>query len=461
MKQNRFVQALLSLFLTFIGLSLPSTWAQEEIVEAKSDAQSLLAAGPLVGFGGIQEVTLWVQTKRPARVSFRYWPRGHSDQAITSREIMTSFEGDLIGQLTLSGLPEGTRFTYALLINGAEVFRPYPLHFQTQARWQRRTPPPDFAMAIGSCAYFNLDESDRYGGGEEIYEQIRAQNPDLMLWLGDNVYLGPEDWSSPEGIARRYAVQRSQPSLQALFGSVHQYAIWDDHDFGPNDGNRSFPLKGASLSTFKRYWPNPNYGVPELAGAFGTFSWSDVDFFLLDDRTFRAPPIEGRADRPMLGDEQLNWVLDALSGSRAPFKIVAVGSQVLNPYSRFEGYAQHAQERDALIAGIKERKIEGVVFLSGDRHFAELNRVANDPEFYPLYDFTSSPLTSGLASSVEDERANPRRVEGTLVSDRKNFGILRFSGSQNARMLTLEARDAQGALLWQRTIHASELTFSH
>ena len=156
-----------------------------------------------------------------------------------------------------------------------------------------------------------------------------------MLWLGDNLYLRPEDWNSHEGIFRRYASSRSNPALQPLLGSVHHYATWDDHDYGPNDANRSYALKGSSLLAFKTFWANPSYGLPELPGVFGQFSWGDVDFFLLDDRTYRAPASTPEP-RPYLGQAQLTWLLESLSNSRAPFKVIASGSQVLSPYNRFE-----------------------------------------------------------------------------------------------------------------------------
>ena len=417
-----------------------------------------LLSGPMVAFGGMHEVKLWVQTHAPAAVRFHYWPTQDPKARATSRLIHTTTSGHHIAQAMLSGLQENTRFSYEVEVNGQVVRRPYPLRFQTQLRWQRRASPPDFTMAVGSCVYVNLGPDDHYGGGYEIFESVRAQRPDLMLWLGDNLYLGPQDWSSREGIFRRYAAQRALPELQALLGSVHHYAIWDDHDYGPNDANRSYPLKGAALDAFRSYWPNPNSGLPELAGAFGTFSWSDVDFFLLDDRTFRAPDnLPDHLDKPLLGDAQLTWLLDALSGSRATFKLIAIGSQVLNPFSRFEGYAKHPHERDRLIRGIKERGIEGVVFLSGDRHFAELNKRADDPQFYPLYDFPSSPMTSRNASSVGSEINNPLRVPGTLVKDHRNFGMLRFSGVGADRTLTLESRNTAGELIWLHTLKASEL----
>ena len=109
----------------------------------------------------------------------------------------------------------------------------------------------------------------------------------------------------------------------------------------------------------------------------------------------------------MLGEAQLTWLLDALTFSRAPFKVVVVGGQTLNPVEIYENYVNVApEERERLIAGIVERRIEGVVFLTGDRHHTELIRL--QPEgFYPLYDFTSSPLTAGAATPGRRRPARP------------------------------------------------------
>ena len=418
---------------------------------------SLVKAGPMLGFGGMKEVRIWVQTTKPAQVKFIYWSSTQPTRKYESKILKTSAESHLIAAMTLSDLTHQTQYEYTVIINGQSQSFAYPLRFTTQQRWQRKAPPPDFTLAVGSCAYFNLDQDDTYGGGYEIFEQIKSQSPDFMLWLGDTVYLGPEDWGSSEGIFRRYAAQRAHPSLQSFLASTHHYAIWDDHDYGPNDSNRSYPLKGVSLEAFKTYWGNPHYGLPELPGVFGTFSWSDVDFFLLDDRTYRAPgnaPNQG--SKPMLGEKQLQWLIDALAASRATFKVIAVGSQVLNPFTRFEGYSQHGAEKAKLIQKIKDYAIEGVVFLTGDRHFSELNKLNVDPWFYPLYDFTSSPLTSRSASSVSDEINNPLRVEGTLVVER-NFGLIKVGGQGKARFIEFSTVNAQGKLLWKHLIKASDL----
>ena len=110
-----------------------------------------------------------------------------------------------------------------------------------------------------------------------------------MLWLGDNVYLREVDWWSEEGIAYRYGHNRAEPALQPLLAAVPHYATWDDHDYGPNNSDRSYVLKGAALETFTRYWPAAARGLPGVPGVFTQFQWGDVEFFLLDDRYHRAP----------------------------------------------------------------------------------------------------------------------------------------------------------------------------
>jgi len=444
---------LLLLLLSLLLSLLPHPLAHAQTPPAPAP----LEAGPMLGFGSAHETLIWARlAARGADVRIRYWPAGRPQEAKEDGPLPLGGRDGRTLRHVLSGLADNATYEYALLVGGAPVTAPGALRFKTLPRWHRRAPPPDLVAAFGSCAYLNQYPEDDYGGGVEIFEAIRAQSPDLMLWLGDAVYLNPQDAESAEGIARRYASYRAHPALQPLLAATRHYAIWDDHDYGHNDGNWSYPLKGEALAVFKEHWGNPAFGLPELPGAFGAFSWGDVDFFLLDNRTYRtsgkAPPAESR----YLGDAQLSWLLDALSASRATFKVIASGSQVLSPYAHFESYAQHPRELARLLEGLKARAVEGVVFLSGDRHHTELN-VLHDPHLYPLYDFTSSPLTSGLSDSAEAERLNPRRVPGTFVTETRSFGLLRVRGPRRDRVMTLEARGPDGALLWQRDVRASDL----
>jgi len=152
------------------------------------------------------------------------------------------------------------------------------------------------------------------------------------------------------------------------------------------------------------------------------------------------------------------WLEESLAGSRAPFKIVAGGNQFWNPMVFYEAFGQYPAEQKELLDFLRKARIEGVVFLSGDRHHAELLKL-QQPGMVPIYDFTSSPLTSG-GGRIDKEANNPARVPGTWVTDGiRNFGLLEVSGKEEARVLTLRTLDADGKELWRYEIKERELKY--
>jgi alkaline phosphatase D len=245
--------------------------------------------------------------------------------------------------------------------------------------------------------------------------------------------------------------------LQKLLIAAPHLAIWDDHDYGPNNADASYVMKGESLQLFRRYWANPSYGLPEVPGIFGHARWGDVDIFLLDDRWYRsANDARDGPDKTMFGTQQLAWLRNALIHSQAPFKLVVNGSQMWNRVNRFEGWNHYATEQRAFADWLLAQRIEGVVFLSGDRHFSELLKITR-PGAYPLYEFTSSPLTSRpWANPDAAEQQNGDVVPGTLIGKRQ-FGMLRVTGPGGDRILALESYDAEGNRLWRNEIRARDL----
>jgi alkaline phosphatase D len=280
-----------------------------------------------------------------------------------------------------------------------------------------------------------------------------------MLWLGDNVYLQAPDFLDPSSMAARYRQARRFEPLQKLLTGTAHLAILDDHDFGPNDTNGSYVLKGETLNLFERYWPNPSHGLPGVPGAFGWARVGDVELFLLDDRTYRYPDrYPDVPEKTMFGPAQFEWLKQALISSRAPIKLVAAGGQFWNRASRFEGLHQFPQEQKRLAQWLTEQKIDGVIFLSGDRHFGELLKIERAGA-YPLYEFTSSPLTSQPATRPDAaEQENPDVVAGTLQG-RRQFGLIRVSGPGGDRRIALEGYDSDGNALWRHEIRANDLRF--
>jgi alkaline phosphatase D len=238
------------------------------------------------------------------------------------------------------------------------------------------------------------------------------------------------------------------------------YAIWDDHDYGPNNIGKSYILKETSRKIFMNYYCNPSYGE-NGQGVYSMFSWGDADFFLTDGRWFRSEDrvkdsIDGKPNpgKRMLGAQQMEWLKNALLFSSATFKIVVVGSQVLNSVSPYDKWSDFPVEYDEMMNFLSENKINGVLFFSGDRHHSEIIKLER-PNTYSLYDITVSPLTSGTHKFGGSEANNPLRVFG--LAEKQNYGRVSINGKRNERKLTVEFLGVKGEKLGEWSILEKDL----
>jgi alkaline phosphatase D len=311
----------------------------------------LLKSGPMPGYSTQSEVIIWVQTTSEAKVNVRYKKKNSSDPFVNSSPEFTKQDKGFTAKLKIGNLQPASVYVYELLIDDSKISFDYPLEFQTNSADTIR----DFKIALGSCAVLTGDTAITH-----IYESIASKNPDIMLWLGDNIYTGTEDWNSIQNMIIKYTVSRSLIQLQRLLASAHHYAIWDDHDYGPDNSDSSFYNKKLSREAFEIFLANPSFGI-DGRGITTSFSRDDVDFFLLDNRYNRAPDSERNRAKPYLGASQLEWLLTSLKKSRARFKIIASGNQVICkiPFDR-ENYSSYKKEWKALFRQIKESRIEGV-----------------------------------------------------------------------------------------------------
>ena len=421
------------------------------------DAQ--IAAGPMLGYSEMREVLLWVQTEKEAVVQFNYWEKGNDSLKFHTAPAVSSKNNLFIIKAIADEVLPGKEYDYEVMVNGQKMTFDYPLTFRTQTLWSFRFDPPPFKFVVGSCVYTNEPEFDRpgrpYGYTFDIFKEIYKTNPQFMVWGGDNIYLREVDWNTRSGIYKRYLDFKRQPELQPLFGSVHHYAIWDDHDFGPNDAARSYWGKDWTLEAFKDNWGNPNYIFKDEA-ITGTFFWEDIQFFLMDDRWFRAPNELKGDSKDYFGEKQIDWLIDALTTSRSPFKFIIAGGQVINENALFENMTTYPEERQKLLDRIREQNIPGVIFISGDRHHSSLRKLER-PGTYPLYDLTVSSLTSGIAKPLDVERTSKDLIPGTIVDDLQNFGLLEISGKRTDRVLKINIIDNTGKHRWDYEIKANDL----
>jgi len=420
-----------------------------------------ISSGPMVGYTEHREVAIWIQTNCVKTITLKYWPTG-TPKKNNVLSVSKNIEGcqTVNNHFVLTELLMGTTYFYEILIDGKPLKFNYPLTFKTKVLWEWRTDPPDFSFMLGSCFYVNDSAFDRpgksYGQGTEILTKMNEKPTDFMLWLGDNTYTREADYSSASGIEYRYRHTRADKNLQPFLASRSHYAIWDDHDFGPNDGNKSYVLKTESQNIFKSYWANKSYGQNNK-GIYGNFKFSDAEFFLLDDRFFRDDNELSEKvfkNKTQLGNEQINWLFNALLASAAKFKFIAIGGQFLNLYTDKESYIYFKKERKRIIQFITEHKIKGVVFLSGDRHHTELlkDKSVISKLGYELYELTCSPLTSGANNIAKTkEYNNPMRVDNTLVAE-NNFCTISINGPRDNRLVVIHCFDKYGALRWEKTL---------
>ena len=241
--------------------------------------------------------------------------------------------------------------------------------------------------------------------------------------------------------------------MQNLLKSCPNYAIWDDHDYGPNDADRNWIHGDWAKQSFETFWANPSYGAPAGANNVGTaLRFNDVEFFLLDNRSNRVHHYNETQDPQVLGEDQIDWLIAALNKSYAPFKIVAIGGQFLSDNASHENMARFP-ERQQIIDRIEEERIHGIVFLSGDRHCTELSRLELERGVV-IHDLTVSPLTSSSYNNTEE--VNNLRVEGTVVAER-NYAELNFSGPRKDRVLEMVIKNVDGEVIWSQSINAREL----
>lgn len=299
----------------------------------------------------------------------------------------------------------------------------------------------DFTFLAGSCIWPFGRNKKKWN----IFKTMENYPADFMMWMGDNIYLLKEEWNSKEEIDQKYIYYRTQPQLKSFLSKQPNFAAWDDHDFGPNNSESDFENKNLTFNAFKDFWANPSAGTDSILGTFYSFVWQDVEFFVLDGRYHRN-------ETEMYGSAQMNWLKNGINQSNARIKFIVGGSQFL-VHSGGEDWGDYPKEKNDFLTFIKKEKIDGIVFLSGDRHFAELTVLEreNAPD---LIEITASPLTS-FVNPFAANKSNAR-IKGTLVKKR-NFARIFLSSIGENRELKIELRGRKGQLFWSHEFLVDDL----
>jgi len=319
----------------------------------------------------------------------------------------------------------------------------------------KQTELKDFSIITGSCGFTPIGWAKLLFPflNLKIYTAMEKTKADFMLWLGDTVYYIRDDAKARK--VRRNMLYRQEEKLIRFLESTPQIAMWDDHDFGPNNADGSYKNKASTLEVFKHFWPNPKPITDN--GIYFKVSHYDVDFFILDNRSYSNKP--GDENASILGKQQKAWLKKELRQSEASFKIICSGNQFVADYLSDKTFALYPKERQEIFNFLIKYKIEGVFFLTGDRHHTEVLKRKVEG-LYPMLEYSCSPISSWPNQKLNSLRFNKKqRIKGTLINKR-NFGKLSFKGFKGSRTCVIETIDKHGKQIDLFEIKASELNFS-
>ena len=321
-------------------------------------------------------------------------------------------------------------------------------------------------IAFGSCG--NQVEP------QPILDVVLKHHPDYFVYLGDNIY---SDTYKPEVLEKNYTILGEKPEFQRLKkGVINILATWDDHDYGYNDIGRHYPLKDVSKKLFLNFWEVPKSDERwSREGIYTSKYFKEnnriIQFIVLDTRYFRDNlriyrgeknsedryfyPLDyyphNTPDSTFLGAQQWKWLEQELL-KPADVRIICSSTQFGIEFNGYEAWANFPYEQQKMIDLIANTKAAGVVFISGDVHYAEIS-VMKPKNTYPLYDVTAS----GITSTWHFATPNKNRIEGPVMEN--HFGMITIDWQPKDPVVKMEIFDVNDNQRIEYSIPLSTLNF--
>jgi alkaline phosphatase D len=309
---------------------------------------------------------------------------------------------------------------------------------------------------------------DQSRGGMRLFKTMADANPDLFVHVGDTIYAdGPlaaevplddgTTWKNVLTPAKtkvaetldefrgNHLYNRLDEHYRRFSSEVGQVTMWDDHEVrnnwypgqvlaanSPYAEKRVDVLSARARQAFLEHYPVTMDRSARAAIHRSISMGPLVEVFALDMRTYRNANGENlqTTSQPFLGSRQAEWLADALSRSRATWKIVAadmpVGLTVSHDAGRHEAVANgdHGAPRGRelelakLLSTLKARRIKNIIWITADVHYCAAHHFdpqrASTRDFDPFWEFVAGPAHAGTFA--------PAPLDGTFGPE------VRFSG---------------------------------
>ena len=294
-------------------------------------------------------------------------------------------------------------------------------------------------LGFGSCLH-----QDR---SMAILKTIEKKELDLFMFIGDNVY-GDQKDGELDKLIRTYRQQYN--NLENFLKNVSTEFIWDDHDFGLNDGGSDYRYKDRAKELFLETWKIRSQDPRRLRDGLYFDKMIEknglkVHLIFLDNRTFKSEwkltdefNKEGKEryvkdfdpDKTLLGKKQWQWLKDKLNED-SNIKIIISSLQILSLGHGWESWDKLPLERERLFNLIDESNVSNLFIFSGDRHRGGFYSFKTDDN-NDIYEFTSSSLNLPIPFNTEEK--GPLRIGSTYR--KANFGVVRIFENKVVMELT-------------------------
>ena len=313
----------------------------------------------------------------------------------------------------------------------------------------------ELVIGLGSCLDQNLPQP--------IWKEIKAQNPEAFIMLGDNVY--GDTHGNIHNLERAY--QKQALALKKAGLDFPFLAIWDDHDYGKNDGGAEFSLKDESQKLFLKFWDIPETDIRHRNRGlyFEEIIYSKegtVQILMLDTRYFRSPlkrtPILNKSSlgryepdydpaKTMLGQAQWKWLEMALK-READLRILGTSIQLLAEGHGWERWGNLPLERQRLLNLLAQNSNSNLIVISGDRHLGGIYSLRTK-EGIEFLEITSSSMNKPGRNTNEP---GPLRI-GEMYAE-ENFGIIRIDFQR--RKADIELHGLNEGVVLSKTLYSNK-----
>ncbi len=404
-----------------------------------------LSHGPLVGAVTWESALVWARTNVAASVQLAYGTDEALSSPTHSEAVETGSASDFTAQIALTNLSPETTYYVDVLVNGRSQFSaPYP-QFAT-------FPPPDQEREFSVVVLTDFASAVKNLPRVQTFDRASDENPALVIIGGDFDHRNPSGKTAEQA---RSAKRRMFRDLYTPARNMHDFVnlilrrypvahIWDDHDYGQNNGDKTYPWKDVSRAVLQEYFPLYPVGP---YGIWQSFRYAQAEFFLLDSRSQRDNnrdpdgPDKSMLDGDNLGENgQLQWLKEGLRQSQARWKFIVSPSVWNVTAQKPDAWSAFDYERTALLDFIRENGIAGVVVISGDLHAGGIDNGSNAglPDMLvPSPNLNWNQCGTGISIGTWSE--------GTYMTDKgdcRGYGLIRVL--TNPDRVELVVKDDRG-----------------